>query len=51
MCAAVSLFGSLLRSYFRDEQLFGIDPSDNLDVVLYGYAHCLAEGQEGKYTV
>ena len=37
-----------LRSYFRDEQLFGIDSSDTLDVLLYGYAHCLAEGQEGE---
>lgn len=38
------------RSYFHDEQLFGIDPQDDMDVLFFAYAHCIAEGQEGKWV-
>lgn len=36
------------RTYYCDEQLFGAEQSDTLDVLFYGYAHCIAEGKEGK---
>ena len=38
------------RSYFHDEQLFGTDPQDDMDVLFFAYAHCIAEGQEGKWV-
>ena len=39
------------RRHYRDEHLFGSDQSDDVDVLVFAFAHFIAEGGEGKTTV
>jgi hypothetical protein len=36
-----------MRSHFQDDQLFGNDSSDDIDILFFAYAHCIAEGKDG----
>ena len=36
------------RSHYRDEQLFGSGQVEDVDVLVFAFAHYIAEGQEGS---